>query len=66
MRAYRIATGAKLELFGDSVGGALETLVAEREKRKQGRPSELMDLLIAYDWNQSFALGAKSAEVSLP
>jgi len=52
-------------LFGDSVGGALETLVAEREKRKQGTPSELMDLLIAYDWNQSFALGPKDAEVSL-
>jgi DMSO reductase family type II enzyme iron-sulfur subunit len=49
-------------LFGSAVGGALETLGAEREKRKRGEPSELMDLLIAYDWTQSFALGEKVAE----
>ena len=29
---------------------------AERAKRKQGKPSELMDLLIAYDWNESFRI----------
>jgi len=52
-------------LFGDSVGGALKTLLGEREKRKRGEQSELMDLLIAYDWNQSFALGPKEAEVPL-
>jgi len=52
-------------LFGDSVGGALETIVAEREKRRRGEPSELMDLLIAYDWNRNFALGPKDAEVAI-
>ncbi len=50
-------------LFGEPVSGALETLVSERAKRKRGKPSELMDLLIAYDWNESFALGPREAEV---
>lgn len=50
-------------LFGDGVESALATLTAEREKRRQGEPSELMDLLIAYDWNDNFALGAGQREV---
>ena len=41
------------------------TVEAERAKRKRGEPSELMDLLIAYDWNKSFALGAGKEEVAL-
>jgi DMSO reductase family type II enzyme iron-sulfur subunit len=48
-------------LFGPKVREALATVEAERAKRKRGEPSELMDLLIAYDWNESFALGAGGA-----
>ena len=33
------------------------TIEAERQKRKRGLPSELIDLLIAYDWNKNFKLG---------
>ena len=43
-------------LFGPTVRDALATVAAERDKRKRGEPSELMDLLIAYDWNESFKL----------
>jgi ethylbenzene hydroxylase subunit beta/complex iron-sulfur molybdoenzyme family reductase subunit beta len=41
-------------LFGDAGLDALEILEAEREKARQGGESELMDLLIAYDWNEMF------------
>jgi DMSO reductase family type II enzyme iron-sulfur subunit len=44
-------------LFGSKLREALATVDAERAKRKRGEPSELMDLLIAYDWNESFKLG---------
>jgi DMSO reductase family type II enzyme iron-sulfur subunit len=44
-------------LFGSRVHEALATLAAERERRRRGEASELMDLLIARDWRQSFALG---------
>lgn len=50
-------------LFGARVGPALETLAAEREKRRRGQPSELIDLLVAYDWNRSFALGSGAGKV---
>ncbi len=50
-------------LFGKAVGPALEILVAEREKTRQGGSSELMDLLIAYDWNDNFRLGERQREV---
>jgi DMSO reductase family type II enzyme iron-sulfur subunit len=43
-------------LFGPAVREALETIESERAKRKRGEPSELMDTLIAYDWNESFKL----------
>ncbi len=42
---------------------ALATLRRERAKRQRGEPSELMDLLIAYDWKQSFALSPGAREV---
>ncbi len=48
-------------LFGPRVREALATVGAERNKRKRGEASELMDILIAYDWNESFALGAGGA-----
>jgi DMSO reductase family type II enzyme iron-sulfur subunit len=42
------------KLFGPAVHNALATVDAERAKKKAGQPSELMDILIAYDWNQNF------------
>jgi len=54
----RIPTATLEGLFGPRVREALATVEAERAKRKRGEPSELMDLLIAYDWNESFQLGA--------
>ena len=47
-------------LFGPAVRDALATIEAERAKRKRGQPSALMDLLIAYDWNDSFRLDPAS------
>ncbi len=43
-------------MFGEPVKQALATIEAERAKKKRGESSELMDLLIAYDWNESFKL----------
>ena len=37
-------------LFGSGVRGALRTLETEIGERQQGRPSELIDTLIAYEW----------------
>jgi DMSO reductase family type II enzyme iron-sulfur subunit len=59
----RIPTSYLQSLFGDDVVAALATLRAHREKRKRGEPSELMDLLIAYDWKESFALTPSGREV---
>jgi ethylbenzene hydroxylase subunit beta/complex iron-sulfur molybdoenzyme family reductase subunit beta len=39
-------------LFGPRVRDALGTLESEIWKRRQGRPSELMKTLIAYDWKE--------------
>jgi len=39
------------EMFGPGVGPALATIQAEREKSARGETSELMDMLIARDWN---------------
>jgi len=41
-------------LFGPDVDEALATLLVEMENKQQGRPSELMDLLIAKDWKSLF------------
>jgi DMSO reductase family type II enzyme iron-sulfur subunit len=59
----RIPVEYLASLFGERVGEALATLEAERTKRRRGESSELMDLLIAYDWNESFALGPRTREV---
>ncbi|MBK7729906.1 MAG: respiratory nitrate reductase subunit beta [Gammaproteobacteria bacterium] len=50
-------------LFGPGVDAAMATLVAEREKRKRGKPSELMDTLIAYVWEDNFKLDANARQV---
>ena len=50
-------------LFGPGVDTAMATLVAEREKRKRGEPSELMDTLISYVWEDNFKLDANARQV---
>jgi len=40
-------------LFGSEVHGALETLKAEMERRRRGEPSDLMDILIMYEWKEA-------------
>jgi DMSO reductase family type II enzyme iron-sulfur subunit len=62
-REPRIPAAYLESLFGDAVVSALATIRREREKRRRGEPSELMDLLIAYDWKQSFALAPGAREV---
>jgi DMSO reductase family type II enzyme iron-sulfur subunit len=59
----RIPLAYLKSLFGESVVGALDVLRAEREKRRNAKPSELMDLLIAYDWKQNFKLDHGAREV---
>jgi DMSO reductase family type II enzyme iron-sulfur subunit len=41
--------------FGPGVRSVLDTLVKERQKRKQGEASEIMDLLISKRWSDRFA-----------
>ncbi len=41
-------------LFGPEVDQALVTIDAEMERKRAGKPSELMDLLIAKDWKSLF------------
>jgi len=41
--------------FGPAVRRALDTILRERERRKRGEPSELMDLLISRRWRDRFA-----------
>ena len=50
-------------LFGPDVKQALAVVDAERAKRKRGEASELMDILIAYNWEDNFKLDAKTREV---
>jgi DMSO reductase family type II enzyme iron-sulfur subunit len=59
--APRIPVESLEALFGAKVRDALATLERERAKRKRGEPSELMDLLIAYDWNAMFRLDGAGA-----
>jgi complex iron-sulfur molybdoenzyme family reductase subunit beta len=53
----RIPMAYLVSLFGARVHGALATLKSEMEKRKAGKPSELMDLLIAYKHSDMFRIG---------
>ena len=52
----RISPAYLESLFGKDVHRVLAIVEAERAKKKQGKPSELMDLLIAYDWNENFRI----------
>lgn len=45
------------ELFGPGVQDALDTLAAEREKKKAGEPSEVMDTLIGFNFSDMSKLG---------
>ena len=54
--APRISPAYLESLFGKDVHRVLAIVEAERAKKKQGKPSELMDLLIAYDWNENFRI----------
>ncbi|MBW2275496.1 MAG: respiratory nitrate reductase subunit beta [Deltaproteobacteria bacterium] len=59
----RIPSSYLETLFGEAVHAAIVTIEREREKRRRGESSELMDLLIAYDWNESFQLEPRTREV---
>ncbi len=59
----RIPVAYLEQLFGPDVGCALEALEAERDKRTRGEASELMDILIACDWNDNFKLDPAAREV---
>ena len=50
----RVPTEYLRYLFGPEVDQALITLDAEMDRKKAGKPSELMDLLIAKDWKSLF------------
>lgn len=50
----RIPDAYLVSLFGGRVLDALATLAAERDKVARGESSELMDLLIAYRWQDMF------------
>jgi ethylbenzene hydroxylase subunit beta/complex iron-sulfur molybdoenzyme family reductase subunit beta len=43
------------EYFGPAVKKALQTLVSERQRKKEGKSSELMDLLISRRWEDRFS-----------
>ncbi len=54
--APRVPVEYLRELFGEGADSALRTIRTEMEKRQNGQPSELMDLLIAKDWKSLFAI----------
>ncbi len=50
----RIPIDYLISLFGPEVRQSIEKIKAEREKRKRGEPSELMDVLISRNWLDMF------------
>lgn len=67
----RIPDESLIKLFGPRVPEVLKTLETEREKKRRGEKSELMDLLIAYRHADMFKLDAtyyqqKPAEKTAP
>lgn len=55
--APRIPPAYLEQLFGPQVHTALQKLRTERDKKRRGEESELMDILIAWRWSDNFALG---------
>jgi DMSO reductase family type II enzyme iron-sulfur subunit len=55
----RIPDAYLIRLFGPEVPRVLKVLEAEREKKRKGGQSELMDLLIAYRHSEMFKLDAE-------
>ena len=53
-------------LFGKDVRKALATLEAEMAKRKGGKPSELVDLLVAFEHREMFRLGTPASPGLVP
>ncbi|MDY0066173.1 MAG: respiratory nitrate reductase subunit beta [Steroidobacteraceae bacterium] len=58
----RIPDEYLVSLFGPKVLDALATIKAEREKKRATGESELMDLLIAYEWKNMFGGFDRSPE----
>lgn len=56
----RIPLAYLVSLFGPRVSEILKVLERERDKKRAGQGSELMDLLIAFDWNKNFKIGGAS------
>ena len=56
----RIPDEYLVKLFGPRVPEVISLLEAERERKRRGEPSELMDLLIAYRHEEMFKLDAPS------
>ncbi|HZY05459.1 MAG TPA: 4Fe-4S dicluster domain-containing protein [Anaeromyxobacteraceae bacterium] len=57
----RIPVSYLESLFGPGVRKALRTLEAEMARKKAGKPSELMDILIAFQHADMFRLGEPAA-----
>jgi complex iron-sulfur molybdoenzyme family reductase subunit beta len=57
----RIPVAYLESLFGPEVKRVLATLEAERKKKQAGKPSELLDTLIAYQHADMFRLGEPAA-----
>ncbi len=55
----RIPDAFLVELFGPRAPEVLGVLQAEREKRRRGEPSALMDLLIAYRHDEMFRVSRR-------
>ena len=60
----RIPLAYMESLFGPGAKDAMDTIKAEREKKRRGEESELMDILIAYHWDEIFKIdGVEVREV---
>jgi hypothetical protein len=57
--AFRIPPEYLESLSGLAVHGTLERLGAEMEKRRRREPSELIDILIVYEWKEALGLFAQ-------
>jgi complex iron-sulfur molybdoenzyme family reductase subunit beta len=62
----RIPVSYLESLFGKDVRKTLATLEAEMAKKKAGKPSALIDMLIAFEHREMFRLGTPSAPGLVP